>query len=451
MRFVLLLALLLPAIASAQLQLFLAPTGGEEKLVNAIHDMGSVAVAESSSVRFRLRNQGQSAVTLTALYAAGSGFNMTGAPTVPFLVAAGMNVDFTIRFSPPNAGSYSANLQVNGTGYILRGTGLGGATLRQGGQDLLPDSAIDFGRLERGTTSRIALTLFNTSSDSALVQSLVLTGSAFQMTPNQLSFPLQLNPGSSAEFEIVFTPLASGIASGSLTIDRRVFRLTGTAFEPALPRPTITIETPAIRSSEQGRVSVRLVAPSKSFVKGALRLELRPAGTIRDNDAAAMFTSGSRTVAFDIAPGDEVIRFRGETSAIFQAGTTAGTIVFVVEAGGWTEQQSVVVSPEPVRLTASSAVRSASGIDLMLTGFDNSRSLDDLSFTFYSNGQPLAGMPVRIAAGADFGRWWTTSTLGGVFQVKAAFPISGDASKVTGVDVKVTNSVGTTATERLPF
>jgi len=451
MRRPLLALLLFPFALSAQLQLFLAPQGGTETPVSGVHDMGPVAVAESSSVRFRLRNLGQASVTLTYLYAAGTGFTMTGAPTMPYIVASGVNVDFTIRFGPPNSGSYSANLQINGTGYLLRGTGLPGATLRLDGTDLAAGGAIDLGRVERGESSRATLTLVNTTTEPVTVDTVQIAGSAFSFAPGMSAFPATLQPGTSVPFTIVYNPSASGIATGTLTIDSRIFRLTGTSFEPTMPRPTVVIETGAVRSGQQGRVSVRLSAISKAFAKGQLRMELRPAGSIRDNDQAAMFTAGSRTLTFDVSPGDEVVKLRGDTSAVFQAGTTAGTIVFVVEAGGFTEQASVAVAPEPVKLDKTAAVRTAAGIDVTLAGFDNTRSLSEVAFTFYSAGQPMASMPIRSTVGPDFVPWWASSTLGGIFQLRAAFPVTGDGSKISGVEVTMTSSAGKTTTERIAF
>jgi hypothetical protein len=448
---VLLLLALLPVLASAQLQLYVAPQGGEETLFTGSYDMGSVAVADSASMRFRLRNTGKASITLSYLYVSGTGFSTSGAPSLPFIVAPGLNVDFTVRFSPPNFGSYSANLQVNSTGFIVRGSGLAGAAMRVNGADVPSGGPIDFGRVERGSTSSLTLELINRTTEPVSIPALTLTGSSFSM-PNGNPAPLTLRPGESNSFEIRFSPLESGILSGSLGIDRRTFRLTGTGYEPTMPRPTVVIESSAIRSGEQGRVSIQLASASRSNAKGQLRMELRPVGTAKDNDSGAQFVSGSRTVAFDVAPGDTTVKLRGQDSIVFQAGTTAGTIVFVVEAGGFTEQASVTVAPEPVRIDKATALRNASSINIQVTGFDNTRSLDEMSFTFVDkSGQPLPNMPIKVPVAENFGPWWTSSNLGGIFQVTLSFPVSGDTSKLGGVQVQLTNSGGPASTNRLTF
>ena len=107
MKRALLLLALLPVLASAQLQLYVAPQGGEETLFTGSYDMGSVAVADSASMRFRLRNTGRPRHARIPLCERHR-FSASGAPSLPFIVAPGLNVDFTVRFSPKNFGSYSA-------------------------------------------------------------------------------------------------------------------------------------------------------------------------------------------------------------------------------------------------------------------------------------------------------------------------------------------------------
>ncbi len=445
------LLLLLPLLASAQLQIFLAPQNSTETAIGASLDLGTTSLGDSTSVRLRIRNTGQATLTLTQLIVAGSGFSMSGAPSLPFLVAPGNNVDFTVRFSPTGSGSYSANLQMNNTSVILRATGLPGVSVSVNGNDLASGAQIDLGRTERDTGTTITVRLSNPGKDAANVQSIAVTGAGFSLS-SVLTLPMVVGSGQTVDFVLAFNPTVSGIAQGSLTIDKRSFVLTGTAYEPQLPRPSVILETPVLHSGDQGRVSVRLASPSRSAVKGQLRMELRPAGQIRDNDASAMFLSGSRTLAFDINPGDQVIKLRGESSTAFQAGTTAGTLVFTIEAGGFTDQVSTVIAADVVHVDKAAAVRTASGVELTISGFDNTRSVGDLSFTFYSpDGQPLAGMPIKVNAGSDFGTWWSASTVGGVFQLRAVFPIAGDASKVTAVQASAGNSAGSATTDKLSF
>src|SRR5687767_2656623 len=113
-RILLLLALLPPACFS-QLKIYLAPASapGTETLVPAIHDLGSVAAGDTLETRFRVRNHGATAATITSLSVGGSGFSIAGQPSLPYTLAPGLNLDFTVRFQARDFGAYSANLAVN--------------------------------------------------------------------------------------------------------------------------------------------------------------------------------------------------------------------------------------------------------------------------------------------------------------------------------------------------
>lgn len=438
-------------LAAGQLQLFQAPQNGTEQLVTGSWELPSVQTGDSVSTRFRIRNTGDAAVSLTALRVAGTGFSMTGQPSLPHIVAPGTNVDFTIIFRAPDSGSYSANLLVNSTGILLRASGVPAATVHWNGTALTSDTSIDLGRLERGSETVSRFELRNGGRETVGVNSVSVEGVGFSLTAPSPA-PVVLKPGESATFDLRLRPLTSGILTGKLIVDRREFRLTATATEPQMPRPAVILDSGTLRSGQQGRLSIRLASPSKANVKGRIRLDLRPYGDVKDNDGAARFITGGRSVDFEVKEGDSIIRFGADGELIYQTGTTAGTIVFTVEAGGFTEQASLTVAPEAAMIDRGTAARSGSTIDVRVSGYDNTRTVSEVAFTFYTKtGQALSGMPIRVAVARDFASWWTSSTLGGMYSLKASFPVTGDAAQVTAVEVQLTNTSGTTKTERLSF
>src|SRR5262245_26826486 len=111
MKATLALILLLPFTASAQLTL-LVYDGATELPVASIFDYGEVAAGAAKDVRFRARNTGKPAVTLTTLSIAGAGFSLVNPPPTPYTTAPGNFVEFPVRFTPGAPASYSANLQV---------------------------------------------------------------------------------------------------------------------------------------------------------------------------------------------------------------------------------------------------------------------------------------------------------------------------------------------------
>jgi hypothetical protein len=435
------------AFAAGRLELFHAPSGQPEQQITGTFDMPAARVTDAASVRFRIRNVGDAAVTLTRLGVSGTGFSATGAPSLPHIVAAGTNVDFTVRFSPPNYGSYSALLQINAATYVIKALGEAAVGLTYNDALLTAGDTVDFGRIERGRQTTRTMVLKNTTPEPLGVARATITGPNFFFAAGPPT--VHLPPGGSAAFEIVFQGTASGVYKERLTLDGREFFLTGTVVDPPLPRPTVVLESAALRSGQQGRVSVRFAEPSRVKAKGTLRLELQPFGTARDNDEALRFMTGARVVEFNVAEGDSAVHFGTQEALVFQAGTTAGTIVVTVEAGGFTDRATASVEPEPVRLDGASAVRSAGALDVRLTGFDNTRSVTAMNFTFHlAGGQSI---PVRVPVAADFGRWWTESKLGGIFAFRASFPVTGDSSQIRAVDVEIANGQGSTRTERLTF
>ena len=446
-----LVALAVTGVASAagNLQLLVAPQDAAESIAGATVQLTAASVGDRESTRFRLRNTGDAAAVLATLRVDGIGFTMTGHPSLPHIVAPGMNVDFTVHFSPTDYGTFSANLLVNSTGYLLVSGATPAITVFHNGQALVSGDTIDFGAAERGSQRTVAFVFKNTLNQPAAITRATVTGAPFRFGAGPPA--ASLAPGQSAVVEVIFSPIEAGVFRSTMAVDNREFRLTGTAMEPSIPRPTVVIDSPAIRSGEQGRVSVRFAEKSRGRARGKLTMELRPAGSVRDNDGAARFVTGSsRSVEFQVVEGQ--MSAGAEDGFTFQAGTTAGTIVFTAEAGGFTEQAVVVVAPEAVRIDKSAAARTSAGVDVQFSGFDNTRTISDVSFTFYTkSGQPLPGMPVKLPAGSAFERWWQESKLGGVFLFRASFPITGNASEITGVAAAVVNASGRTEIQRMSF
>jgi hypothetical protein len=91
-------------------------------------------------------------------------------------------------------------------------------------------------------------------------------------------------------------------------------------------------------------------------------------------------------------------------------------------------------------------------VEIDVTGFDNTRSLGALSFTFYdSGGNLLPGGSLQSNASAEFLKYFGGSDLGGTFAMRAVFPVTGDISRIASCDITLTNSAGTTKVPRISF
>jgi hypothetical protein len=262
---------------------------------------------------------------------------------------------------------------------------------------------------------------------------------------------LALPAGQSTDFYVQFTPTATGARSGSLVIGGSTYTLTGTGIQPPLPNPVLSINLPQPLSAQQGAVTVTLDAVSKVSGSGTLTLDFQPAPGLAD-DPTIMFLLGGRTALISVVPGDTQVHFGPQPMALFQTGSTAGTLVFTVQLGGVTAQQTIVILPSAVGMTSVQGVRSTAGVEVQVTGFDNTRTAGQLTFTFFdSAGNAIAPGAVRTDATASFAAYFQNSSLGGVFLLTAVFPVTGDPSKIGAFQVQSANSAGTAQTARTTF
>jgi hypothetical protein len=162
--------------------------------------------------------------------------------------------------------------------------------------------------------------------------------------------------------------------------------------------------------------------------------------------------SGGRTATFTVSPGDTQGHFGAQLTAPFQTGTTAGTLVFTVQLGGVTAQQTITILPASVGIASVQGVRSAAGVQVQVTGFDNTHSAGVLTFTFFdAAGNTVAPGAIRADATASFASYFQNSGLGGSFLLTAIFPVTGNPSQVGAFQVQIANSVGTAQTARTVF
>ena len=186
---------------------------------------------------------------------------------------------------------------------------------------------------------------------------------------------------------------------------------------------------------------------------GDLRMEFQPAVPTGPDDPAIQFVeTGARAIAFSAAEGDTHGRFGEPADTILQTGTTAGTLLLTARMGATTETLSLIIPAAAVGLDSVRATRTGTGVDVSISGFDNTRTASQIAFTFFdASSAPVGAGAIRVDAGGDFRRYFESTAAGGAFQVRASFPIAGNASQVSAVEVEVTNSAGVARSERIRF
>lgn len=447
-----LLSFLAPLLACAQLQVFVLGSTGPEQPAPGLLDMGTVQVSELLEQRMRIRNIGQTSITLQSLVLAGSGFKAVNYPSLPYIVAPGTNVDFRVQFAPLNFGSYSASLTINSISILLRATASAGAVLSVNGTAMSSGATVDFGLVERGSSSSRRFVLKNTTNTLVTVNAASVSGAGFKPGGGFVT-PIEIAGNGEVGFDIIFSPSSSGIAQGTLQLDARTFRLTGSASEPPFPRPAVVLESNALTSAKQVKAKVSLASVSRAVGDGKLTIEFRPSTGVTDNDAGLQFVSNSsRTLSFHVAEGATEATFGDVTETILQTGTSAGTMVVTAEIGGFREQVTATIAPNAVQIDTAKAVRNGSLLEVQIVGYDNTRSMGKTTFTFFNTaGQPIAPGAIQADSAEAVTRFFSTSKVGGLFSLTAAFPVAGDISQIAGVEVQLQNSAGTASTQRLRF
>ena len=426
----LMLAALAPA-ARAQFQLMLV-NGNFELQVPPIFDFGIVSPSQLAANNFRVRNVSTTPAAVYTMSLAGSGFTLLSVPKLPQTLNPQATLDFTVQFQADGAGSYSAGLTVPGISVILTATVASALTW-------LAPSTIDFGPAVRGTSTPFQITVENHTALELAMPPIAVHGNGFSLHGPSPAGDL-LQPLQSDNFDLLFAPPAAGPYSGTLTAGDRTFALAGVGIDPPLPKPLLSLDLPQPISGQQGTVRVALDAASQVAGSGTLTLDFQGAA-----DPAVAFAAGGRSISFAVAPGDTQA-----IAAPFQTGTTAGALVFTATLGGATARQTIAIAPAPVAISAAEASRTAGGLTVQLTGFDNTRTAGALAFTFFDRaGNAIP--PAPIPATADFPAFFQTSDLGGLFLLNAVFPVNGDASQIVAFQVQLTNSAGSSTTARTSF
>jgi hypothetical protein len=425
---------------------------GLQPLGTGAVDFGPVQLGFSVARHFAVVNQTAIALTAPAIAVPASDFALSGAAPGGQALQPGQSADFYVQFTPTATGARTGSLVIGSQTYALVGTGLQLTYEVDAGAGLQPLGAgpVDFGPVQLGIGVVRHFAVANQTGAALTVPPIAVPASDFALNgaaPGGLALP----PGQSADFYVQFTPTATGARSGSLVIGHSTYSLTGTGVEAPLPNPGLSISLPQALSAQEGAVTVTLDAASKTSGSGTLTLDFLPGPGLTD-DALVAFASGGRTATFTVSPGDTQGHFGAQLTAPFQTGTTAGALVFSVQLGGVTAQQTITIPPATVGITSVQGVRSTAGVQVQATGFDNTHTAGPLAFTFFDTaGNTIAPGAVDSDATASFASYFQTSGLGGVFLLTAVFPVTGNPSQIGAFQVQITNSVGTAQTARTTF
>jgi hypothetical protein len=451
-RAVLLAVGMLPA-AWAQFQ-FSVVVAGAEQPVATVYDLGSVASGDATTAHFRLRNTSNATAMLTLLEVAGTGFTLSAGPSLPVTLIPQAAVDFTVSFAASLPGSYSAAVRADGVSAQLAAEVVPGLTFQveTAVGPISLGSSVEFGSAPEGQGQTLRFDINNQTRLALPVPAIALSLGDFAFSGAVPTGAVQ--PGQTVGFDVQFLPTAAGQRNATLSIGGRSVGLTGTGLTADSPKPQITIDLPQAQSAKQGSVRVTLDHAAAASGSGTLSLVFRPA-VAGVTDPTIAFASGGLTATFTFGAGDTQASFGVQTSAGFQTGTTAGTLVFTAQVGGasmgTSVPQAVTIAPAVAGLTTAGATRSAASITVRLDGFDNTRTAAALRFSFFDTAGAVLAGPLPADAGPAFQTYFGGSDTGGSFVLEAVFPVTGDPARIASFTASLDNQAGTTTTARTTF
>ena len=191
-------------------------TPGQLTATPTSQDFSNVQVGSSKSMSQTLTNSGGSGLTIFQASTTGSGFSVTGL-TLPLTLNAGQSTSFTLKFTPPVAGSVSGSLSIASNGsnpnlaVALAGTGV----LPPGTLSANP-AILSFGSVQTGSSKSLSEILTNSGGASVTISQANVSSSSFSVTG--LTLPLTLNAGQSTTFNVLCSPQTGGSVSGNLAI-----------------------------------------------------------------------------------------------------------------------------------------------------------------------------------------------------------------------------------------
>jgi len=181
-------------------------------------NLGNVTVGSAGTGTVTVSNAaGGQNVTITQVAISGTGFSVSAAPSLPFLLAAGQNTNIGVTFSASGAGAATGQLSVisNAENPDLT-VNLEADGITQGQLAAQP-SSLTFTPVGIGQTSSGSVSLNNSESQSVTVSQITLTGAGFAFNP-QPSLPMVIPAGQSTALGVNFTPAGAGIVSGNITV-----------------------------------------------------------------------------------------------------------------------------------------------------------------------------------------------------------------------------------------
>src|SRR5579863_8039651 len=206
---------------------------------------GDVRVKTQTSETIKLSNTSTTDLVISQATISGTGFSISGL-TVPMTLPAGMSINFAVFFKPTTTGTSSATISItsNASSSPVTVNLTGAGVIASNPSISVTPTAVSFGNQTVKTLASQTVTLSNTGSADLAISQASVTGAGYSMSG--LNAPMTVAAGASANFTVSFQPIATGVASGSISIvsdaspSPLTVSLTGTGVAAATPAINVT-------------------------------------------------------------------------------------------------------------------------------------------------------------------------------------------------------------------
>jgi len=198
-------------------------------------DFGSVAMGNSRSLVLPIRNTGSDTLRLNMTPPGDPAFTLN---ITSLLIAPGsLSNGISVRFTPAQPATYKDSLIIMSNDPLRSRVTVPVSAQGIGPVIQLDRDSLSFGMISVFSDTIAALTISNTGNRSLVIDGLNITGQdpdniVFSFSPAPPPLPLTINPGSSRQVSVRFTPLAAVNSTGTLQISSN---------DPFNPEPAVPL------------------------------------------------------------------------------------------------------------------------------------------------------------------------------------------------------------------
>jgi hypothetical protein len=182
-------------------------------LASASVNFGTVVAGANAVLADTVTNNSTTNVTINSASASIASFKIAS-PALPLTLSPGQSTPINISFSPQAAGKPTGTVTLSsGAGQLQ--IAVSGTAVSAGSLTVSPAS-VSFGNVVLGKSQTQSVALTNAGGSPVTISQASVSSASFSITG--LSLPVNLAPGQSTNFGVLFTPTTAGNVSGSVAV-----------------------------------------------------------------------------------------------------------------------------------------------------------------------------------------------------------------------------------------